>query len=86
MLRKKYWSMIRLTIEAIVVGLVTVFVIALMGYPSSTIALKILPMEDDDHRPVMCLSLFLNVFFSHLLFGVLKVNAWYCTNGLSCSK
>ncbi|CAM9091442.1 unnamed protein product [Laminaria digitata] len=43
-------------------------------------------MEDDDHRPVMYLSLFLTGLFSHLLFGVSKVNAWYCSNGFSCAR
>ena len=74
--------MIRLIVEAIVVGVVVV----LMGYPSSLLALKMLPMKDDDHRPIMYLSLFLTGLFSHLLFEVIKVNAWYCTNGLACSK
>ncbi|CAN0315900.1 unnamed protein product [Hapterophycus canaliculatus] len=46
--------MLRLIIEAIVVGCVVV----LMGYPSSRLGLKILPMKDDDHRPVMYMSLF----------------------------
>lgn len=82
MLRRKYYSMIRLIVEAIVVGLVVV----LMRYPCSMVALKILPVRDDDHRPIMYLSLFLTGLFSHLLFEVTRVNAWYCTNGFSCSK
>ena len=75
-------DMLRLIIEAIVVGCVVV----LMGYPSSLLALKVLPMKDDDHRPVMYMSLFLTGVFSHLLFEVLKINSWYCSNGFSCSK
>lgn len=63
--------MIRLIIEAIVVGCVVV----LMGYPSSLLALKILPMNDDDHRSVMYISLFLTGVFSHLLFEILKMNS-----------
>ncbi|CAM9467335.1 unnamed protein product [Ectocarpus sp. 4 AP-2014] len=63
--------MIRLIVEAIVVGVVVV----LMGFPSSLLALKMLPMKDDDHRPIMYLSLFLTGSFSHLLFEVMKVDA-----------
>lgn len=74
--------MIRLIVEAIVVGCV----IVMMGYPSSLLALKVLPMHDDDHRPVMYLSLFLTGLFSHLLFEVSRINSWYCANGFSCSN
>lgn len=74
--------MIRFIVEAFVVGLV----VMLMGYPCSVIALKMLPMQDDDHRPIMYLSLFLTGLFSHMLFEATKVNAWYCTNGFACRK
>ena len=74
--------MILFIVEALVVGLV----VMLMGYPSSMIAIKMLPMKNDDHRPIMYLSLFLTGLFSHLLFEVTKLNAWYCTNGFACSK
>lgn len=73
-------DMLRLIIEAIVVGLV----VTLVGYPSSSIALRILPMQGDDHRPVMYLSLFLTGLSAHLLFEALKINSWFCTNGFAC--
>ncbi|CAN0516729.1 unnamed protein product [Ectocarpus sp. 12 AP-2014] len=44
-----------------------------MEYHCSMSALEILPTKDDDHRSVMYLSLF--------LIEVLKVNAWYRSNG-----
>ena len=73
--------MIRLIFEAFVVRVVVV----LMGYPCSIVALKVLPMKDDDHHPIMYLSLlFFTGLFSHL-FEVTRVNAWYCTSGFSCS-
>lgn len=72
--------MIRLIIEALVVGLV----IMAMGYPSSMLALKILPMVDNNHIPAMYLSLFITGVSSHLLFESLRVNKWYCTNGFAC--
>ena len=75
--------MLKLFIEALVVGLVVV----LMGYPSSFVALKILPMgEGDDHRPIMYLSLFITGIASHFLFEALRLNKWYCTNGFACTK
>lgn len=74
--------MIKLIIEAIVVGLV----IMAMGFPSSAIALKVLPIgEGESHLPVMYLSLFITGLTSHLLFEALKLNSWYCSNGFACS-
>lgn len=74
-------NMIPLIIEAIVVGVV----ITLMGYPSSLLALQILPMkEGDDHRPIMYLSLFITGALSHIVFEIIQANKWYCTNGYSC--
>ena len=74
--------MIQLAVEAVVVGLV----IMLTGYPCGIIALRILPMKGDDHRPVMYLSLFLTGLVVHLALEVLKINKWYCSHGFSCSK
>lgn len=74
--------MLRLIIEALVVGLV----VMMMGYPSSMIALKILPMVDDNHLPVMYLSLFITGLSSHFLFESLRINKWYCTNGFACLR
>ena len=34
------------------------------------VALKMMPMRDDDHRPTEYLSLFLTGLFSHLFFEV----------------
>ncbi|CBN80325.1 EsV-1-15 [Ectocarpus siliculosus] len=74
-------NMIRLVIEAVVVGVVMI----LAGYPCGLLASKLLPMKGGDHRPVMYLSLFLTGLSSHLLFEALKINLWYCSNGFSCS-
>jgi len=75
--------MLRLFIEALIVGIV----IMAMGFPSSMIALKILPIkEGEDHIPVMYLSLFITGSLSHIVFEVLKLNSWYCKNGFACSK
>jgi len=75
--------MLRLIIEALTVGLV----IMAMGFPSSMIALKILPIkEGEDHIPVMYLSLFLTGVLSHIVLEILKLNLWYCKNGFACSE
>lgn len=74
--------MLRLITEALVVGLV----VMAMGYPSSFLALKILPMVDDNHIPVMYLSLFLTGVSSHFLFEMFRVNSWYCRHGNACLK
>jgi len=74
--------MIQVIVEALVVGLV----VALVGFPSGLIASQLLPMKGDDHRPIMYLSLFLTGVFSHVLFEVAKINAWYCSNGFACSS
>lgn len=60
-------------------------VIMAMGLPSSAIALRILPMVDDNHIPVMYLSLFITGLSSHLLFELFRVNSWYCSHGAACS-
>ena len=75
-------TMLKLIIEALVVGLV----VMAMGYPSSMIALNILPMKEGDHRPVMYLSLFITGVSSHFLFESLRINQWYCSHGYSCLK
>lgn len=74
--------MLKLIIEALVVGLV----VMAMGYPSSILSLRILPMVDDNHLPVMYLSLFITGVSSHFLFEVLKINKYYCTSGFACLK
>ena len=74
--------MLKLIIEAFVVGVV----IAIMGYPSSILSLRILPIVGDNHLPVMYLSLFITGISSHFLFEALKLNKWYCTNGFACLK
>jgi len=67
-------------IEAIVVGIVMM----IMGFPSGMLASKILPVVDNNHIPVMYLSLFLTGLSSHLVFEVLQINKWYCKYGASC--
>ena len=69
-------------VEAFVVGAV----VTLMGIPSSMISTRILPMKNDDYRKIMYLSLFLTGFLTHVVFEVLKINKWYCTNGIACSQ
>lgn len=76
------YTMIGLIVEAITVGVVMM----LAGYPCGLLASKLLPMKGDDHRPVMYLSLFLTGLSAHFLFEVLKINLWYCSNGVACSK
>ena len=73
--------MLKLIIEALVVGLV----IMAMGYPSNILSLRILPM-DENHIPAMYLSLFITGVSSHFLFEVLKLNSYYCTSGYACLK
>ncbi|CAM9529541.1 unnamed protein product [Pylaiella littoralis] len=74
--------MLRLIIEAFVVGIVMM----IMGFPGSIIALKILPVVKDNRIPVMYLSLFLTGVLSHLLFESFLLNSWYCRHGYACLK
>lgn len=73
--------MVRIFVEAIVVGVV----LMLVGYPCGLVASRILPMRGGDHVPVMYLGLFLTGLCSHLLFEALKINLWYCANGFACT-
>lgn len=75
-------KMLKLIIEAIVVGIV----VTIIGFPSSLIALKIWPIGGGrDHRPVMYLSLFITGILAHLGFEALRINKWYCVHGNACA-
>lgn len=74
--------MLRIFVEAIVVGVVMM----LVGYPCGLAASKIVPVNGGDHVRVMYLGLFLTGLSSHLLFEALKINLWYCVNGFACLK
>lgn len=73
--------MSKILVEGIVVG----FVMMAVGLPSGLLASKILPVVNNNHVPVMYLSLFLTGFSAHMLLELAKVNKWYCTNGVACS-
>ena len=70
----------KLFIEAIVVGII----IMIIATPSSILASKILPTINDNHYPVMYLSLFITGVSSHFTMEFFKLNKWYCTNGEAC--
>ena len=78
----------KLLIEAVVVGIVTVIVGTLvafiLGKLFSTNLPKICKSWNKNH--VMELSLFFTGFFIHIICEFSGINKWYCLNGNACSK
>jgi|TARA_B110000259_G_scaffold187788_1_gene243322 membrane protein DedA with SNARE-associated domain len=78
----------KLIIEALVVGILTVIVGSMVGYIVGSVLGTDLPLvcKDWNKKNAMEISLFLTGFVLHLLFEVLGGNKWYCKNGVACSK
>ena len=80
--------MIALLIEAFVVGVATVVVGSVVGFLVGKALGSDLPAvcKDWNKKYAMEISLFLTGSSLHLLFEALGGNAWYCKNGVACSK
>ena len=79
---------VRLLVEAVSVGILTVLVGSLVGFilgkTVSTNLLKLCKEWNKNH--IMEMSLFLTGVFAHLLCEITGINKWYCKNGVACSK
>ena len=76
---------LKLLVEAIAVGIITVFV----GYTISWIISRFLTKADELNKEfnknyIMELVLFLTGMCIHLLCEVSGINSWYCENGVAC--
>ena len=80
--------MIKLIIEAIVVGISVV----LFGTLSSKIFSGFFKVDlppvckEWNKNFVMEITLFFTGVFAHLAFELMGINKWYCKNGCACSK
>ena len=76
---------LKLLVEAVAVGIITVFV----GYTISWIISRFLTKADELNKEwnknyIMELVLFLTGMCIHLLCEVSGINSWYCENGVAC--
>ena len=78
--------MIRLLVEAIVVGIGTVIVGFIVSKIVSYFASKKLPdvCKEWNKHHVMEICLFLTGFSLHLLCEAIGLNKWYCKNSYAC--
>lgn len=75
--------MYSLLIEAIVVGIATVFVGTLILFILSKI-MKCCEINSSKSLITVIIGQFLTGFILHLLFEVMGGNKWYCKNGFAC--
>jgi len=78
--------MLRLLLEAFIVGIITALVGTLVSWTlSKPFKVELPPVCDDWNKNyVMEINLFLTGFIVHLLCEISGVNKWYCTNGNAC--
>lgn len=78
----------KLLIEAIIVGFLTVIIGSIVGYILSVFIKNDLPnvCKKWNNFYIMEISLFLTGFLIHVLCELSGINKWYCTNGNACSK
>ena len=67
---------LKLFVEALLVGLITIIVYILLE-----LILKLFTSKE-----YKILLLFLTGFFIHLGCQITGINTWYCTNGVACMK
>tara|TARA_B100001559_G_C16054624_1_gene418581 strand:+ start:237 stop:476 length:240 start_codon:yes stop_codon:yes gene_type:complete len=79
--------MLRIALESLVVGVMTVIVGSIVGYLLAKIVSVDLPKicKEWNKFHVMEISLFLTGVIIHLLCEVSGINKWYCKNGAACS-
>ena len=76
----------KLLIEAVVIGIATIFIGTAVGYfvgKQSSIDLPSLCKEWNKNH-IMEISLFFTGFFLHLICEYSGINRWYCKNGNAC--
>jgi hypothetical protein len=80
--------MIKLLIEAIVVGIIVVLVGTVVTFIVSNIFAVELPPTCRVWKKnyTMEIALFLTGVLTHLGFELLGGNTWYCKNGVACKK
>lgn len=85
--------MIKLFIEAFLVGILTVIIGSIVGFGFSIINNILQPNllyntknNDWNKYYIMEQSLFFTGFFIHLLCEYLGINSWYCKNGYTINK
>jgi len=79
--------MLRLIIEAILVGLINLSVGSLLLYGTLSYILPTLKNSFNrcNRHYMFQLILFLSGIIIHILCEVTSINKWYCTNGNACS-
>lgn len=80
--------MLRLLVEAVVVGLLTVAVGSLVGWGVGRAMGSDLPdtCKDWNKNYIMEICLFLTGVVIHLLCEAVGINRWYCKNGFACRR
>ena len=80
--------MLRLLLEAVIVGVLTVAVGSLVSYLLSLTTTSDLPANCKNWNKyyIMEIALFLTGFFIHLGCEVTGINRWYCRNGVACRR
>tara|TARA_Y100001935_G_scaffold241621_1_gene231225 strand:- start:494 stop:733 length:240 start_codon:yes stop_codon:yes gene_type:complete len=78
----------KLLVEAIAVGVITVVVGTIAGLVVGKLFSSNLPKvcKKWNKNHVMEISLFLTGFLVHLLCEFTGINGWYCKNGRACKK
>ena len=78
----------KLLIEALVVGIVTVISGTIVTYfIGRTFSVDLPPVcKNWNKNYAMEISLFFTGVFAHLVFEGLGFNKWYCKNGVACKR
>lgn len=79
---------VRLLVEAVSVGILTVLVGSLVGFILGKTVSTNLPKlcKEWNKNHIMEMSLFLTGVSVHFLCEITGINKWYCKNGVACSK
>ena len=79
-------KILKVGIEALVVGIMTVIVGSLVGFLVGMVMKTDLPpvCKDWNKFYVMEISLFFTGVAVHLFCELVGINAWYCKNGAAC--
>ena len=80
--------MMKLVVEAVIVGLIVVFIGTAVTFVVSKITAVDLPPTCRVRKKnyTMEIALFLTGVVTHLAFEFVGGNTWYCKNGVACKK
>lgn len=80
--------MLRLTVEAFIVGILTTIIGSLVGYVIGKMVSSDLPAQCKEWNKyyVMEISLFVTGVLIHLICEVTGINGWYCRKGNACRR